>query len=330
MIIYELKCYVNEEEDNDEVYSYAKEVLKRNNDISVYKSWENGYHFTLFGTFLFENVKDIYNQLSTLIRTNPSNEYSQDQFIQKYLPVAKITNQLNALEPIFQNVVNINKVVRDYKQFQNDEQYEIYMYINSVFDDVYMDYYWSKDITVNDVFCDIFPFVSSLPETTISEEDDMYSSGYVSHLSHYLGFLHSLSESNQQKIEQKFRERANTENMIVDKPINNRKELSPGLMQSYERICTLVDTDKINFYSPLEEAVFLERNSEASFRHRAVFEKQVLREKVIKDKVLCTNRWISNVLYEKLVLLGIPPIEKFYLNYLISRKKYTDSLLGVE
>ncbi|MGM7680623.1 hypothetical protein ACSVDA_00585 [Cytobacillus sp. Hm23] len=328
MNFYEITCYVNEDDSDHQVYEKLKQIILTEKKSTLLKSWKNGYNLKLVGFFNNEKVHQYYYELSTIIQNKPTSTYDVESFKRKYLMVAKVTNDSDALDEIIQNKIYLKQIF-GYYNFQNYEQLHLYITIHQVFDSIYIDNYWN----VNDVLTivkDIMPFIKSLPDKVISESDLLYSNGFTSHLSHYIGFLNTLNKGDREHIQAIFKKRVMED--ITYLTSNDMKENTPlvnGLFKIYRQISSYVEDGMINFYSPHSLDQFQAGINNNSNRHTKIFENPTLKKAVLHDNVLCTNKWILNVLYEKLVLLNIKPIDKFYMNFLISSFRYDSKSMEV-
>ncbi|NDI36717.1 hypothetical protein [Chengkuizengella sediminis] len=327
MNFYEITCFVNEENTNHQVFKTLKHIVQTEKSTTLIKGWQYGYHVKILGFFDSDKVNKNYKLLSSILKNEPTSTYCIDTFKNKYEKVARITNQLHSQQEIFQNKVKINQI-DDCFYFENMDQLKLYIFIHRIFDSFYMERYW-KDNNVLTIVHDIYPFVKQLPDKVISESDLLYSNGYTSHLSHYIGFLNSLKLSDRKRIQQIFKKRIVVDVESLKKGNDGSSKLVSRLFEVYRLVSKYVDEGLINFHSPYSSNQFNSKVNQTSVRHASIFEDVELKEAVLSDKVLCTNKWILNVLYEKLVLLNIKPIEKFYMNFLISSMRYEEKLLEV-
>lgn len=328
MMIIRIKCFVNENDSNQKLIAAIKRIVSNDTHITLKKSWENGYHIEIFGLIEKHCSEQYYAELDSIVKQNPTKEYDPNEFREKYKKVAVVTKKYDALENVYQNVIFMTRQ-DNVHPFENMEQLKVYLLINRIFDDNYMQKYF-KINKIQTIARDAFEFAQSLPEKIIHEEQYIHSNGFVSHLSHYLGFINSLTDdSKKRKVHSMFLEKAqvDTPHLVSNEATHN--DIVSRLNEAHHLISRYVDQGIITFYSPYSKKRFLTNMVHASDRHAAVFNDEATRELVLKDSVLCTNRWVLNVLYEKIVLLGIKPIDKFYMNFLISKFKYEKTLLEV-
>ncbi|WP_404445951.1 hypothetical protein LG307_20425 [Sutcliffiella horikoshii] len=320
MNFYEMNIYINEV-DNHPIYSSIRTLLEGESIVSLKKSFENGLHLTVFGWFTHSQISQISAEFNSLLIAHPTEKYDEEAFQNKYKKVAEIAVKENVLEEVHQNKVLLTKR-KDFYNFQNEEQLQIYMKINQIFDRWFVNSYWSKDNHILSITKDMVPFWSYLPDTVLSKEHALYSNGFVSHLSHYLGLLHSLSEKNKQAIVERFNHAAENDRESLIESLDKDNTLTQELKMMFQEIKDAVNRDVLNFHSPHDDAHIEKKVETSSKRHQLAMGIPELSKLILKDAVLITNRWILNVLYEKLVLLNIKPLDKFYMNYLLSSIRF--------
>lgn len=326
MKFYEIIVYHNEEGMAPQLRQYLKSVIEQEELVTIKKEWEKGYHLKLVGIMPEEQAITIYETLHTLVEKYPSPHYDAEAFVCKYDKVARFYSKTITVEDIVQNTVRM-KEVPDLFGFQNREQLELYLRLHHTFDRYYAKHYWKRDIDIVQITRDIFFFFQSLPDKKLFNSGELLSNGYISHLSHYLGFLHSLGRKQQEQISATFEKRATADfPLVVQQTIKN--VLIKGLEEHTATLHSLVDAGYVNFYSPKREEDFLQIAHSSSARHQAIYRDEHKKRLIKTDKVAITNRWILNVLYEKLVVLDIKPIDKFYMNYLFSTIRFTQKQIG--
>ncbi|MGD6870893.1 hypothetical protein ACQCU1_01715 [Sutcliffiella horikoshii] len=315
MNFYELKIYMNDV-DNHPIYSSIKSLLVGENLVSLKKSFENGFHLTVFGWFTNHQISQVSEEFTRVLIAYPTDKYDEATFRNKYKKVAEIALKEGVLEDIYQNKVLIAKR-KDFYDFQNEEQLQLYVKINRIFDRWFMDRYWNRNNNILSITRDMVPFSTFLPDTVLSREHALYSNGFVSHLSHYLGLLHSLSGKNKQAVVERFEQAGEKDRESVMENLERDHLLTRELKVLFHEIEDAVKRDVLNFHSPHDDAHIEMKVGISSKRHQLAMGTPELNRLILKDPVLITNRWVLNVLYEKLVLLNIKPLEKFYMNYLL-------------
>ncbi|GAA0362273.1 hypothetical protein [Bacillus horti] len=328
MKLYEIKYFLDEAI-HSPVFDYIRHLVTVEEQLSVKQSWENGYHLCLFGYLEEQRCAHITHQLEQIQKVHPSPIYDIEEFKQRYLKVAKLTQAESGLDTIFQNDVQVLEK-NDFYSFENSEQLHLYLLIHHTFDKHFAQNYFIEN-QILDIIIQLYPFVQALPETMLHKESGLQSNGYASHLSHYVGLINSLKEHDRDKVRARFDAQIQEDLPLFEAQLNkDNPGLLKDLMNIYEVVGAYVDEGFINFFSPknyeTDIVPYLHLYNE---RHSMVFKNQETREKLLLDHVSCTNKWILNVLYEKLVLLKIKPIEKFYMNYFYSSLKYDQAALEV-
>ncbi|MGE7752873.1 hypothetical protein [Lysinibacillus fusiformis] len=322
--MFEVKCYINENYDNPCFFDFIRGVISDNNKISVKKGWEHGYHITLFGEATKKDINMINHTLKKEINARPSELYDEQDFVNIYRNIAKIEKRDGKLDFILQNDLTLNE--RSVNEFDNQEQYETYIYIHKVFDKFYAYNYWEKNDITN-IAKDIYDFTDSLRETKIElDYGEVVSNGFISHYSHFVGFIYSLSDDQRKKVINLFKKKSNEDIKRIKHDSNNL--LTEKLNNIYKLISEHIENDKIDFFSPGGQELYFKNIRQASMYHQLTFKDEKIINFISKDPVLCANRWILNVFYEKLVMLNIKPIDKFYMNYLLSQFRFKENELG--
>lgn len=327
MNLFEIKAYTQIDQSSP-IVEYICELVSGENNLSLKQSWENGYHICLFGLLEKERAEKIKNQLTLLQQNSPKATYDVDEFKRKYEKVARLTHQQAGLEPVFQNTVQLT-LKSGYDLFENKEQLSLYLYIHHIFDRYFVSRYFREN-DILDIMIQVYPFVVYLPETSY-EDSVLVTNGYTSHLSHYIGLLNSLKPDDRKKVREQFDQRVERDIAIFNagKGAGN-PDLLKELQSVHQLVTQYLEARLINFFSPAQFGKdILPQLPKYSERHAPLFREKKYRDQLLYDPVSCTNKWILNVLYEKLVLMNIKPIDKFYMNYFFSRLKYHDSALEV-
>lgn len=329
MNLYEIKYYTHVDYFSP-IVQYVQQLILSNEQISIKQSWENGYHISIFGLMDPLQAEEIKNDLGMIQAKHPSPEYDLNEFRSRYSKIAKLTSIEKPLEEIYHNEIKVN-INNELNNFQNREQLSLYLYIHHVFDQYFSDRYF-KTNEIMDVMIQMYPFIDYLPETTLNETPLLVSSGYISHLSHYIGLVYSLKQYEREKLKNRFEDRIQRDLEIF---YLNKSTGSTGLLNAlisvYLMVSNYVDAGYLNFFSPKQyEKDIVPKLGDYNERHVIAFQNKECVDKMVNDYVLCTNRWVLNVLYEKLVLLNIKPIEKFYMNYFFSCLKFEKSVLEVK
>ncbi|WP_096156416.1 hypothetical protein [Bacillus sp. FJAT-45066] len=322
MNYHEIYLYINEEETPMEIQDYIKKTITLIPNVSIKQSWENGYHICLFGE-IGDIKEEITKDLQQLLARYPSKQYDEQQFRQKYSTISQYFQKEKSLNEIYQNKVMVPEKP-NIQLFQNEGQVHLYLKIHLAFDRIFLPKYWRKN-DIEEISREIYPFFSKLPDKTLSEEYKLYSNGFVSHLSHYVGFLHSIKEEMRGPIKQSFKQRkAQLGELQVEE-----NALFHELQEIYKQVSAAIEREEMNFISPQNVTDVKDITKDASDYHQAFFQNEALLALVLHDVVLTTNKWVLNVLYEKLILLQLKPIDKFFMNYVFSSTRFQDEFQEV-
>ncbi|WDF49013.1 hypothetical protein PQ460_13435 [Paenibacillus sp. KACC 21273] len=324
---YEIKCYTNASI-MPPFINYIRHLIFNEQNISIKKSWQNGYHIHVFGFMNDDKARQIEEDFNTLLSDYPPLKYDEKEFKEKYSKISIITAQPEALDSILQNQV-ILKLKNAEDDFENEKQLELYLNIHKVFDRQYGKYYFG-DMQIENIIEDIYSFIDELPHTILNKEKNLISNGYISHNSHFIGFLNSLKQEQRSTITNQFEQRrAEYIHQFLEKRVEHKSLFHQDLEAIFLKITKLVEAKAINFLSPKKVEDITSKLPRYSKKHAEVFGSAELLNQTLYDPVLCTNKWILNVLYEKLVILQIRPIDKFYMNYFLSRLIFNQSSLEV-
>ncbi|WP_308642175.1 hypothetical protein [Paenibacillus nuruki] len=183
---------------------------------------------------------------------------------------------------------------------------------------------------IENIIEDMYPFIDKLPYTILNQEKNLISNGYISHNSHFIGFLNSLKQEQRSTITDQFEQRRSKYiHQFFEKKLENKSLFHQDLEAIFLKITKLVEEKALTFLSPKKVEDITAKLPQYSKKHAEIFGSAELLNQTLYDPVLCTNKWILNVLYEKLVILQIRPIDKFYMNYFLSRLIFEQSSLEV-
>lgn len=285
-------------------------------ELTVQKGWEHGLHLKIFGYLKRQEYKKVSNLLKNLIEKE-NTTYDIENFKSVHSKVAKILEKENFLEDIIINKCFFNNTLLNFKEnFNNNEQLNMYIKMSKVMDHHFLDNYFIG-IDLKTVLSKVISVSRNLKQTVLYNNPRVISDGYVSHLSHYIGFLNSLNDKNKRIIIKEFEK--HTKNLDGFEEDSTLKEQIFLLSDEFK---TLINNKKYNFFSPFDEIILDEKYKASSIYHQPIYYNETIKNKVKYDEVLCFNKFFLNILYEKLLVMNITPKEKFFLNYVIANEKY--------
>lgn len=308
---YKIKCFVLSPSNN-----LLKEIhnLIIDYNFIIDKGWENGHHLILRGKLPDAYLSKVISSLEE--GTDESIvEYNTNEFIDKYKDINNLLYKNESfLVPIIKNQV---------LSFPEDEIFgdtmldDLFMEINNIIDRYFFENYFKKN-SLHKIIEEIYTFHSLLEAHEKYQSTDAYNC----HLSHYVAFIHKLNESDKNKIEYEFN------NKFINEMENGSFEfekkatkLTDDLLGFYYKIRSLVHNKKLDFYMPFDRS-YIEKNwNYASSRHKETFSEKNIENHLYND-VLIVNRWITNALYKKILLMNFTNLDRFYMNYSISRLVY--------
>lgn len=310
---YKIRCFVYEP--SNKLLTAISNLIFTHHFI-IDRSWENGHHIVLRGVLNPRYLSEIATHLERGVKESIL-EYNEDEFIEKY---RSINNLLNKNEEALKTIIKGQVIVeQEEKIFDNAMVDSLFMQINSILDRYFFKFYF-KSNSLYKVIEEMWTFHREL------EKYEKYGStdAYNCHLSHYIAFIHKLDEDNKKNIEKKFNEKF-LEDYAVGKFNFNTSEsrLTNDLIGFYRTIIPLVKEKRLNFYMPYDRN-FIENNMEyASSRHQETFSEENIENHLYND-VLIVNRWVTNALYKKILLMKLTNLDRFYMNYSISRLVYPE------
>lgn len=311
---YSIKCFVVEPSEGLKA-TLTKLVTEQ--EFMIDRGWENGYHLHLRGPLDDESLPAVLNELKNGI-SDSLTEYDETVFRKKYESTAKILNRSNPFNPIFKGTV---KAVIENSIFEQELEDELFRKSNHIFDSYYCEQYFKKN-SIYDVIEEALKFHSQLEAYETPGTTNIKSKPYNCHLSHYIAFTNKLNPQDKESIEKQFKLRfeRDLKEGLLDFNLSPTT-LTHDLIDFSHKIRPLIRNKQLNFYMPLKRKLMDELLPYASKRHQVTFSEENMRNHIY-DEVLIANRWMTNALYKKLLLLGISNLERFYLNYVISRLVY--------
>lgn len=316
---YSIKCFVVEPSKK-----FKKTITKLISHYTfiVDKGWENGYHLHLRGALCKETLPKVVNELEEGISDSIIN-YDENEFIQRYKSTAKILRRSNPFNPILKGKVMVNV---EESIFEKDIEDELFRETNHIFDSYYCNSYFD-DNSLYSVIEEIMKFHKILEAYEAPESVD--KSAYNCHLSHYIAFIHRLNKQDKEYIENQFKlkYKSDQENGFFDFDLSPT-DLTENLTKLFHKMRLHVQNRELNFYMPFKRKHIDEKLEFSSKRHQATFTEENMRLYFLYDEVIIANRWVMNALYKKLLLLGLSNIDRFYMNYAISRLTYPEYTLN--
>lgn len=190
--------------------------------------------------------------------------------------------------------------------FENIEQFILYCTIHHTIDDKWFNHYFVNTVKLKNVI----NFCKGMAESLTIQRDE----GYNSHFSHFWGFFHTLTSYQKKGILEIFKRRY--ENIKIT------KEASGIDIEMFLKIIDqMISEEKINFYSPLTIDKLIIKRQFSSKLHEHTM-KDAVNASFYKSKHYIFNRWYLNALYITFMLMNIPVIDKYFINYVIAMEKY--------
>lgn len=189
------------------------------------------------------------------------------------------------------------------KLFANEKYYMVYKKWEIIFDNILFNYYFQDTLGIGDIVYFLEETYNQLPKVNF----------YISHISHYWGFIHSLN------IEKRriFCEFIEKESIKYDNCNQFKGKIE--ILDLIDDIDILVREENLDFFVPYRLTDLL-KNNNASYLHRQTWKNEMHSPVLTYDKYLIANKWLLNILYKKFPLLNITILNKFTINYMLGLK----------
>ena len=201
--------------------------------------------------------------------------------------------------------------------FQNDDQYQLYVFLEQFFDDYFFDNYF-KDNNLIKFINVVDELLSYIPKEIIQNE--IINDGYRCQSSHYHAFISKLDKTVKDKVNIRFSKLEEKIDCSEFCSFNKNENLKQFVNEVVQIVQKLVLEKKIDFYSPHTRQEYLIIDRFASPEHP---------ETVVDDEYqvyfqfsvpIITARWIINIIYEKMILMDFTVLEKFFMNYCLTKR----------
>lgn len=313
---YIIKCFVIEP--TSDLQNIFRKLIIEHHFI-IDKGWENGPHIKLRGTLSLSDLESVKEKINKHIDKSLT-EFDEKLFLHKY---TKIADQLGkGPETLFPLIKSKVLVEEEEHIFENKLDDTLFKEINYIFDSYFCNDYFKKT-TIYEVIEEILKFSNQLSLYERSGSKDAYNC----HLSHFISFHHNLSDKDKYIIEQKFQKDFNND---LKKGVFNVDStptlLTINLVHFFNKIKELVEQKKLDFFMPYNKDILKRKLPHASKIHKETFSEKNIHY-FLYNEVIIVNRWITNALYKKLLLLGLRNIDRFYLNYVISNLYFSENEL---
>jgi hypothetical protein len=316
---YSIKCFVAEPSEN-----LKNTIIKLVSDYTfmVDKGWENGYHLHLRGALDEETLPAVIQELEEGVSDSVTH-FNEHEFTQTYQSTAKILRRSDPFNPIYKGKVTVHA---EASIFEKEIEDELFRETNHIFDSYYCRSYFQEQ-PLYQVIEEAMKFHKILEPYESPEAPE--ESAYNCHLSHYIAFTHRLNKQDKESVEQQFKTRyeRDLKKGLYDFDLSPT-DLTVNLSEFFHKIRPLVKSKELNFYMPFKRKHIDEKMKHASKRHQATFTVENMNRYFLYDEVLIANRWVMNALYKKLLLLGLSNIDRFYMNYVVSRLTYPEYALS--
>lgn len=316
---YSIKCYVVEP--SDHLKATIKKLIK-NDNFMVDKGWENGYHLHLRGASDRTTLSTIVKELKEGVNRSLTC-FNESDFIKTYQSTAEILRNSKPFDPIMKNKVVVKEEMLIFNEKLEDE---LFKESNKILDAYFCDTYFEKN-SLHPIIEEMMKFHHQMREFE-QPESLVEHQAYNCHLSHYIALTNRLNTQDKESLERDFKQRFDTDfkKGLLDFDLSPTG-LTENLLDFFHKLRPLIKNKELNFHMPFNRTHIDEKIKHASQRHQVTFAKENMHI-YLYNEVLIANRWVINALYKKLLLLGLSNMDRFYMNYVISRLSYSEKELS--
>lgn len=266
--------------------------------------------------FYFKNDQEIKSFKTKLLKLNY--EQPGSYFLKSKAKHGSLMISLMNLpddKPVkYRQMRSVSSIDNSKKEFQNLEQYELYLKLENWFDEQLKRYYFSKN--------NLFEFINwvdkLLSKIPVAVNFGVTESGYISQWSHFYAFLNSLTIKQRRKLIDQFELFYKKNNH--DKVLNTLGNPSSIVLETTETVESMIAQKKLDFYSPSSREEQISLNSFASYYHKKTVLDDKLQRQVIKSYILTSSRWLINLVYEKMILMNFTVLEKYFMNFCLTKR----------
>lgn len=291
------------------------------------KGWENGPHFNFlinmesefYNSSLIEDVKET---ISNYLLDNPSDEYDKVQYFKKQKKLSELEKKNIVHDFVFDNnsysvcEANISEI---YQNYENPEQMESVFNVESTLSN-----YIIKTRSLGEDPLDVALKVMLMTACTFSpspsplEGVDEYN-GFLSFKANYKFWIHNLNDDEKKYIENEFSTKCEDFKLKVAFFMENVSALD-------FHFSTFVNGMFVHFSEMARKGVIHERSpyplnllkpkKDLSDYHKSLFYND---DGSIYRFPNCFSgyRWLMNVVYKNLPLIGCSAMDRQFLNYLL-------------
>lgn len=235
----------------------------------------------------------------------------------------KLIQIFNVSNIILNNKVKTKISIDSTKHFfQNDAQYQLYVFLEQFFDNYFFNnYFFNNYFKDNDLirFINIVDeLLSYIPKEII--QNKVINDGYRCQSSHYHAFVSKLDKTTKEKVDVRFSKLEQKVNCLWSSPVNKNKNLRQLVNKVVQTIQKLILEKKIDFYSPHTRQEYLIADQFASPEHRETVVDDEFQAYFQYSVPIISARWIINIIYEKMILMDFTILEKFFMNYCLTKR----------
>ncbi len=328
---YELKIWVNDYSRKifeDLLLVIRKRLLLNSCRTFLRHGWQEGYHYSFIidvSNSTDTDVSEIEKMIINYLLQYPSDNYDHDQFRERYKIISRLEDQFpDAFDIKENNSFQFRDITKSLQySFENEDQVDIYFQLHVHFDHWFQDFYGKANDNLFFFIGILLLLGSNIPDRTLHEAARLYSNGFISHLSHFIGFLHSLNTDSQDKVEAAFnnhylQDRDQFKEYLITSLLSDQlaetKHFVCDSLTLFEHLKGLFNKGMLTYFSPRKRDL---KDIAMHPSHMAVFQNPVMMDLVEKDSTLVCYKWVLSTFYEKLPLLNISPKQKFYMNFFI-------------
>jgi hypothetical protein len=302
----------------------------------IHRSWENGPHFNLDldadDAFFGQDTLDILdNRIQSFLIAHPSPDVDVPNYLNKQIKLKAI--EASDMDPSWTHVNN------SYALYTSDVttlaiRYESLAQWESIFETEmnlrpHIIAQWQQNNQHKQYLIQLLTLLAcTMPPFPSSEAEINEYNGFLSFYANYRFWHHTLPETQQEKIQQKFSADYSLDEASVLAQLQQLIQALQGREESRVSLASLMRTSFLNFMrlalageiherSPYPRASLKPQNQLSPFHQRLFYTESGQAKTFVPTFV--AYRWLLNIIYRNLPLFDTPPIARQYFNFSLDK-----------
>lgn len=302
----------------------------------IHRSWENGPHFNVeldAGDAFFgqESLEILDNRIQSFLITHPSPDVDLPHYIDKQIKLKSI--EVSDMDPSWTHPNN-SYTVHTSDATTLATRYESLAQWKSIFETEvnlrpHIIAQWQQHSQHKPYLTQLLTLLAcTMPPWPSSEAEINEYNGFLSFNANYRFWHHTLTEAQQEKIQQKFNADYLSDEASVLEQLQQLIQALHGREESRVSLASLMRTSFLNFMrltlageiherSPYPRASLTPQNQLSPFHQRLFYTESGQARTFVPTFV--AYRWLLNIIYRNLPLFDTPPIARQYFNFSLDR-----------